>query len=309
MKLTVALPTWNNADIAWLAMEGLIRQKNSPDWELLILECASNNQAGAEFFQSYWPKLQKAGCKRMVYEYRDKRMALNEKWLRLAEIAQGEIFCLQGSDDYPHPERNAKAYEANADWYDCRYYYQYHIALEKLIEYDNKQTDANEPKEWKTGFNMAIRTELVKKIKFIKAVRSGVDFWLFENVKPKNRYVDQEKYKGVSTTGLNSISSRRYKYFLKPEHPFYETYESLTSLRIPKSVIKDLKEIKDKAIIDKQKYNTEPVLVRFTKKINGRQPGTVQNVPAHSLDYFFLRDSIELAYPVSNKQNNFELCI
>lgn len=309
MKLTVALPTWNNADIVWLAMEGLIRQKNSPDWELVILECVSNNQAGSEFFKSYWPRLQKAGCKRLVYEFSNKRLPLNQKWLRLAEIAQGEIFCLQGSDDYPHPDRNAKAYEANADWYDCRYYYQYHIAMEKLIEYDNKQTDANIPKDWKTGFNMAIRTELIRQIKFTKAIRSGVDFWLFENVKPQNRFVDQTKYKGVSTSGLNTISTKRYKYFKTPEHPFYETAESLTSLRIPKPIIKQLRELKGSAIIDRPKYDTSPVLVKFTKAINGRQPGAIQSIPAHSVDYFFLRDSIELAYPKSNNDKSFELCI
>jgi glycosyltransferase involved in cell wall biosynthesis len=311
--ITVALPTWNNKEIIFLAMEGLIRQKNSPKWELLILECISPNEVGGDYFKTYWDKLQKAGCVRMNYMYSRKRMPLNQKWIALAKASdpKSTVFCLQASDDYAHNERNLKAYEAikaGADWYDCRKYWQYHIALEKMILYDNNQTDAKEPQEWKTGFNMAIRTDLVRAIESTKYVRKGVDFWLFETINKKTRFVDQELYNGLSTTGLNTISNKRYDYFLNPRYPFAASQVTPEDLKIPKSVLKQLYSLKDKAIIDREPEDNTPVFVEFTKKINGKLPGHKQWIPRHALSYFLLRDAINIVYH-SNTQKDFEICM
>jgi hypothetical protein len=310
--ITVALPTWNNKEIIFLAMEGLIRQKNSPEWELLILECIAPHEVGAEYFKTYWDKLQKAGCVRMKYMYSRKRMPLNQKWMRLAQEADNNstVFCLQASDDYPHAERNLKAYGAirnGADWYDCRKYYQYHIALDKMILYDNNQTDAMKPQEWKTGFNMAIRTDLVRKIQSSKYVRKGVDFWLFENIDKKTRYVDQELYNGLSTTGMNTISDKRYDYFINPRYPFSASETKPEDLKIPKTVLKKLYELKDVAIIDREKIDDTPVFVEFTKAINGKLPGHKQFIPRHALNFFLIRDAINIVYH-NNTQKEFELC-
>ena len=309
--ITVALPTWNNKDIVWLAMEGLVRQKNSPDWELLILECRSLNEAGADFFRSYWPKLQKAGCVRMKYVFCETRMPLNQKWLKMAQEAhpESEMFLLQASDDYPHPERNEQAAKHNVGWYDCRSYYSYHIGLDKLILFDNQQTDANKPTEWKTGFNIAIRTDLVRNIESTQIVRKGVDTWLFNNMKPKTRYVDQTLYNGLSTTGLNSISDKRYKYFVDTKHPFYQTETKPENLKIPKSILKRLYNLRPKSAISQPRLDYTQIYVEFTKKLNGRQPGHRQYIPAHAVDYFLLRNAIRVIYHKGEPQKDFELCI
>jgi hypothetical protein len=308
--ITVALPTWNNKDIVWLTMEGLIRQKNSPEWELIILECRSENESGSEFFQSYWPKLQKVGCVRMKYMYSLKRLPLNLKWVAMAQQAScnSEMFLLQGSDDYPHPTRNEQAAKHNVDWYDCRKYYQYHIALEKMIAYDNGQTEPMEPKEWKTGFNMAIKTDLVRNIQTTKYVRKGVDFWLFTTAGAKSRFVDQEIYNGLSTTGLNTISNKRYQFFLEPKHPFQATDIKPEDLKIPKTVLKRLYELKDKAVIDQERLDNREILVKFTKPLNGRLPGHKQYIPVHAMNYFLIRDAIEVIYHDREPQKDFDIC-
>lgn len=310
--ITVALPTWNNKEIIFLALEGLIRQKQSPNWELIVLECASQNEVGAEYFKSYWTKLQKTGCVRMKYMYSETRMPLNQKWLQLAKEASPEsvTFCLQASDDYPHPERNLKAHEAiisGADWYDCRSYYQYHIALEKMIFYDNGQTTDQDVKEWKTGFNMAFRTEKIRNIDSTKYVRRGVDFWLLNQMQKVKRYVDQNVYSGISTTGMNTISDNRYQYFENPRYPFFETNKKPEDMKVPKTVLKQMYKLKDIAIIDKPKIDNDPVRVEFTKAINGRQVGHKTTIPAHAVPYFQIRNAIKLINN-NQKQEEFELC-
>lgn len=313
--ITVALPTWGNKDIVFLAMEGLIRQKDSPPWELLVLECRSANEAGTTFFESYWDKLQKAGCIRLQYEYSKKHMPLNQKWLTMAHQAscESEAFLLQGADDYPHPERNKTAGEAIAaghDWYDCRYYYQYHIALDKMIMYDNGQEDAGSPGIWKTGFNMAMKTQRVRDIVSNKYVRKGVDFWLFDNTNTKSRYVDQTKYKGVSTTGLNTISNKRFKFFHDTIPPFYDTDETLDSMGLPKKIVKQIRELSKIAVVNKTDLrNNDPVFVEFKKKINGMVPGHRKHIPRYAVNYFMIRDAIEIIFHDEPNQKNLELCL
>lgn len=305
--ITVALPTWNNKDIVWLAMEGLIRQKDSPDWELLILECRSENEAGSEFFENYWPRLQKAGCVRIKYMFSETRMALNQKWLKMAREAHPEsrMFLLQGSDDYPHPDRNYQASIHDVDWYDCRYYYQYHVALDKLLLFDNEQLEASDPKNWKTGFNMAIRTEKVRNIKSDKWVKKGVDFWLMDTAGTQTRHVDQNIYKGVSTTGLNTISNKRFRYFVEARYPFKETDVKVDELA-PKPVVRKLKELKELAIVDQVRFDSRKVKVTFKKAVNGRPKGYKTTLPVHALNYYLLLDAIHIDYRNKPLQKEFE---
>lgn len=293
-------------------MEGLIRQKQSPEWELIVLECISFNEVGGDYFKNYWPKLKKAGCVRLKYIYSKTRLPLNQKWLQLAKAADQKsvTFCLQASDDYPHAERNQKAHEAimaGADWYDCRSYYQYHIGLDKMIYYNNGQTGEQDVKEWKTGFNIALRTEKIRNIQSKKYVRSGVDFWLLTQMGEVKRYVDQNDYTGLSTTGMNTISTKRYDYFMNPRYPFYETDKTPDDMKVPKAVLKKLYELKPLAVIDKVKIDNELILVEFTKSINGRLPGHRTMIPRHSLPYFQIRDAIKIIYH-DNKQEEYELC-
>ena len=50
-------------------------------------------------------------------------------------------------------------------------------------------------------------------------------------------------------------------------------------------------------------------MVEFIKKINGKQPGHRQKIPAHAVDYFLLRNAIKVIYHGNETQKDFELCI
>lgn len=305
--VTVALPTYANKQVIHLALEGLTKQKTSEPWELIVYECSSLNEAGRETVEPYWPKLKKSGCVRLLYMYSQTRKPLNRKWVEMAQRAEGSVFCLQGSDDYPHPERNQIAYDAinsGFDWYDCRYYYQYHLIKQKLIQFDNHQTNENIKTDWKTGFNMAMKTEAVANIKVQKDLRSGIDFWLMENIDTRKRHIDQKHYRGVSTTGMNTISLRRVSYFDNPIFPFAPTEKTIYSIGMPKKAIDLITDLRKEAITNQRENQKYKVI--FTRSVHGRQVGQVQVLDYNAMNHFWMRSSIEIVRE-QPYQTEFEL--
>ena len=299
--LTVAFPTYSNQQIIHIALEGLCRQKDSPDWELIILECSSMNEVGGKVIKQYAERLKKANCKKIKYIYSQKKLALNHKWIEIAKNAEGEVFCLQASDDYPHPERNKLAYEAiaekNNDWYDCSRYYSYHIGLNKLVLFNNFES-----KEWKTGFDISVKTEAVKNIKPGKELKSGVDFWLYENIKPEKKQRDNKLYRGVSTTGLNTVSLRRERYFQKTTFPFQPTSTRLETINLPKSSVELIKSMKQHIDINKKPIWT----VKFKKQFHGRHKGQILKVNYNTMNHLFMHHAIDV---IRDKpfEENFEI--
>lgn len=231
VKLSVLMPTYNNKDIVWLAMEGLCTQVDSPEWELLIYECG--NDCGVEHFKQWSDRLLKANCKLVRYLNSKERQPLSLKWVKMIQEAKGELVALQGSDDYAHPERNRLAVETDADWYDCRYYYQYHVKMKKLIQYAGRE------RPHKTGFNMCIRRNLLLNLPLEEKHRL-IDGWLFQHAKPQKVVQDQSIFNGVSTTGMNTISVHRDDYFNDVKPPFRTTTENLNTIGIPDYIAKRL---------------------------------------------------------------------
>ena len=231
--LTVALPTWNNRNIVWLAMEGLCNQQPC-EWELIVMECVSPDVLGEAFFQSYSDRLRATGCKRVLYLYSDTRLPLSQKWKRMAKKAKGDYFALQGSDDYPHPSRNVDVLNAKADWYDMQKYYHFDVNLKKLIFYDNLGIG--------TGFNMAIRTKLLKRLPK-EDVSIGVDGYLYKHTRPEKIVRDERIVPGVSTNGANSISIKRIRFYEDTQPPFYPTSKTINDIGLPDEVVTKLIEI------------------------------------------------------------------
>jgi hypothetical protein len=121
--ITVALPTWNNRKIIWLALEGLCRQKTDVEWELIVMECFSPNIVGEGWIREhYGRRLADAGCQKIKYLFNHNRLPLSAKWREMGKLARGVYFTLQGSDDYPHPERLQQTWDAGADWQSARSY-------------------------------------------------------------------------------------------------------------------------------------------------------------------------------------------
>lgn len=240
--ITVALPTWNNKRILWLPMEGLCRQQTTIPWELIVMECASKNEATEAFFRAYEPRLKKAGCVSINYIYSPERLPLSQKWRRMASEAKGKFFCLQASDDYPHPTRNQDAWNANADWFDCNRYFHYDVIGHRMIIYNGGQSNDTPRELWRTGFNMVIRTRLLRHLPD-EDIFSSVDGWLLRSSNPKNRFVDDRLLPGVSTNGMNTISEKRIRFYVSPTPPFYKTESTLKTIGIPPDIAERLTSI------------------------------------------------------------------
>lgn len=237
--ITVALPTWRNREILWLPLEGLCRQVTTVPWELIVYECASDNEAGEHYVCQYIDRLKNAGCVKIIYMYSRERLLLSRKWKDMAAKASGKLFCLQGSDDYPHPTRNQDAWDANADWHDCKKYYSFDINSKVLIEWDGRQKKTTPRSAWRSGFNMTIRTSLFKNLPD-RDVGRGVDGYLMANLGIKTKYLDTRTHSGVGTSGANTISYNRLRFYQNITPPFYPTDRTIHTIGLPNVIAEKL---------------------------------------------------------------------
>lgn len=242
MLATVALPIYNNKDICWLALEGLARQENSGDWELIACEEQNGNHCGVELFEEYKERLFKAGCKRIVYlPVIEGRFFLSDKWKYIAQFAKGEIFLLQGSDDYSDPRRiyeSKKAYNEGYDWFHVPRFYVY-LKNYGVYEYndDNKYLCVGTCKGTKTEYVKRCDNQQVKK---------GVDGWMLKNVvrmrgeEFKVKHIAYDEYKGMGTTGFNTISLHRDMHMMGLMYPYKKMDKELIDI-LPLKVALKLK--------------------------------------------------------------------
>lgn len=181
--ITVGLPMYNSNQIAWLALEGLCGQKTEANWELIICEEVNENSCDVNFIKKYRDRLIKAGCVRIKYIRLESWVNLPTKWRLIANEASesSKFLVLQGSDDYSDSERLERSYTAivknSYDWYDEQFGYFYDLALKQLIEFDKELIQSD---SWRTGVNMAIRIDLVKKLPETDITR-GVDTFLYSH--------------------------------------------------------------------------------------------------------------------------------
>lgn len=242
MLATVALPVYNNRDICWLALEGLCRQKDPGDWELIICEENNGGHCGVEFFDGYKERLFDAGCTRVIYiPVKSGRFYLSEKWLYMAKLAKGEVFLLQGSDDYPDARRVQLAKQAVAEGYDWFSYNRFYCYLKGHGVYEYHDWDNH----LHTGIDKGTRTEYLLKTK-PRQLRSGVDSWLLHSVhrivkdiRVKQITVD---YTGVSTTGFNTITRQREFPIYAKMYPYGSTEKKLQDI-LPPEVAEKLEKL------------------------------------------------------------------
>ena len=233
--VSVGTPTWNNKEIFWLSIESLCRQKTDYKWEYIVNECPSENQVGEEGLRKYESRLKEAGCVRIVYINNGQRAMLSTKWKQIAAAAAGEVLILHDSDDYTHPERIQKTMELIGDkpWYDTRYAWHYLMGDKKMMLFDYQITK----NRWKTGFNIAIRTDVLRSIPDSKK-NKGMHKWMCEYVKDK--YIDEKNYACFATTGANTVSLNRRRHFASPQPPFLRTNKTIHDIGIPEDVIDKL---------------------------------------------------------------------
>lgn len=242
MIATVALPIYNNKDICWLALEGLSRQENAGEWELIACEEQNGNHCGVELFEEYKERLFKAGCIRIVYiPVIEGRFYLSEKWKFMAKMAKGEIFLLQGSDDYSDPRRifeAKKAFNEGFDWFHCPRFYVY-LKGNNVYEYfdSNGNVMVGTCKGTLTKYVLRCDDQQVKK---------GVDGWMLKNVvrqrgeKFRVKHIKYDEYRGMGTTGFNTISLNRDMHMVGLMYPYQLANKELSDI-LPLEVAQKLK--------------------------------------------------------------------
>jgi glycosyltransferase involved in cell wall biosynthesis len=277
--VTVGTPTWNNGDIFWISIESLCRQRTSFPWEYIVHECPSPNPVGEAFIMKYKDRLVHAGCVRIQYINQGKRLDLSTKWKQIADAARGEILVMHDSDDYTHPLRIERTMELIGDkpWYDTRYAWHYSIPLNKLILYDYQITK----KRWKTGFNIALRTDILRHIPDPHK-NAGMHRWMVDYVNDK--IVDSTKYPCVATTGMNTVSLSRTRQFNHPSPPFVKTEHTIKDIGLPEDIVTALVKNKTVTALDIQRAG-EKVEVIFTKDYcRLYKKGDVKRIPRQAYD-------------------------
>lgn len=305
IQTTVGLPVWNSKSIAFVAMEGLIRQQGcvNPEskeiiheWELIIAEEQIGEFCGQEFFNEYAERLRSVGCTRVIYLALDKWLPLPQKWRLIAQNAtySSEYFILQAADCYPEPMRiinTALTFEeTGADWVQNQKGLFYWVDTGATVLYNGAKI--NRPHN--TDLNMATRTKYVR-VAEDDSRKSGIDHWLYIQVNGAKRRLSggalqgvisaynkkSDFSKGLDTHGLNNISMKRHLMFLQPKDQFsytelkpqnaidIETWERLSKLKRYTLEQAASLAINDKSICEPIKFST-PLDKNLIEKLHSK---------------------------------------
>ncbi|MHC4634332.1 MAG: glycosyltransferase [Planctomycetota bacterium] len=233
MKLTVAVPVWNNKDVAWLCMESLRRQRGVDfDWELIIFEEQHDQQLGELYFFNNGPSV------KTTYITREEKLSLGRKWYALINAAhpdsEGMVFC--DADDYCHPyvlRDTRDAFLAGHDWFSHTNGYFYDFNTKKIIQYSSRK---------RPGIRLSARMDIAKKLPDRTKPRL-IHAWFQAHMKPQNILYSNNNHweEGLFTHGHNSISNRD-KYFERPRSPYRSTEKCLEDI-VPPDVATRIKAI------------------------------------------------------------------
>ena len=228
--ITVAFPVWNSKEIAWLPMEGLCRQQVSERWELLICEEVHNTQCGFEFFEGYWDRLKDVGCVRLRYFELQEWINLPGKWKFMANEAAGDVYCLQAADCYPDKERLSRARQGlkDAHWTQDERGHFFRVGVNKMILWVQPKSGP-----FRTGVNMAIRTELIKDLP-ATSLNRGIDHYMLNHIDKKvggtKIHTNPGEFGSLDVDGVNNISTTRAIYFSHIIPPFVKATKTLNDI-------------------------------------------------------------------------------
>lgn len=237
--VSVGLPCLN-APIAWLAMEGLVAQKCTVPWELIVYEDADSPN-GEDFFYNYLDRLE--NCEQIIYIYSEQRISLSLKWRQMADyMALNSLgLLLQAADCYSEPQRIQLTYEKlkhGFDWVHSKQGYFLNINTGQTMWFSMKSGTL-------TGLNMAISKAALKLLPK-EDLYSGVDHWLFTRAQQLKKdfthtfYESPDWKKGVDTDGENRVSIARRKMYASPTQPFFRLRLKASDI-LPREIVERLK--------------------------------------------------------------------
>jgi hypothetical protein len=230
IQLSVIIPMFNAAEIAWLPMESLIRQKEVPcEWEIVTVEEQNGKQFGEARLMKYMGALQKVGCSRVSYLPLREWVPLSQKWRLMSKLssAGSEVTVFQAADNFLHPYGVHDAFEyvakKGADWIAQSKMPWWFLTTGGIFLADSAKAIDRFGKVHPAGLWFSARAGLVKQLPFSTKAK-GVDRWLVTEIgdiagrdgkKFRNeRYpADNDHWKlSFGTHGLNTISRKREEY-------------------------------------------------------------------------------------------------
>ena len=190
IKLTVGL---KSGELAWLALESLIRQKTNFKWELLIAE--QSNRSQIDLYKSYIPKLKKANCVQIrVIPV----IKASQKTFEQHQCSTSKVLVIHNHDTFSHSTRLQESLDIKHQIVYTDYQLTYSPSKKQFIQQTDRLNYAYNPKLTgskstvnKDGFVVRKTTapylfrddkledkvpELVQKINTIKDVYSTVHF-------------------------------------------------------------------------------------------------------------------------------------
>jgi len=294
--LSVALPLYRMKPIAWLAFEGLCRQEDAGDWELIILEEVEGS-CGEEYVNLYTDGLVAAGCKTVKFYRYHEHVRLLEKWIRSSQLMDVRSLgmLLQAGDDYSQKFRLRDTRKVFLDGYS---WYQENTALSyNIIQQTSALLDVNDYEIFKTGESKAISADFARAITDNGAIR-GIDHYLHSIVANGggNIYATNPENLSMNTYGFNHLSTYRGHFvdMLKP--PFYRSYTTLEQV-----VGSDIAERLRNLQVEVQ--NKDNMKIKMTTNRNVYKSGQIYDVPEEVGVLFVLENSAE---PVEVKEKMVE---
>jgi len=220
IQLTVGLPLFRAKYIAWLALEGLIRQKGiNFEWEIVIIEETNNSEVfGIDRINEYRERLEDVGCVNINYQSLDNWIPMAEKFKLMGEEVKGKIYAGNADDYYPSPYR-LKSH------YDALIHGKYDLFLPRRVIYYSIAEDIAYMRNMDKSHRVddvegrAVRAEFMRGLD-PKGRKKGCDKWMHMSFITKARHKynrqiriikdesDNWKY-GLSTFGFNNISIDR----------------------------------------------------------------------------------------------------
>jgi len=246
IELSVGVPLFRAKYIGWLCFEGLLRQRKIDfEWEIVVIEEENQECMGREV-GGYSKPLRKVGCVRISYSPLKKWIPLAKKYRLMTDMCSpsSRIIAHNSADDLNGPlwlhEVHKVFKDPKVDWFKQSKSIHYNIKTGDTVLFDitdmPQRTDC---------IGRAIRLDLLRELPESKK-RKNCDKWLFQAINEKREirfHIDKSNNwkHGLSTWGLNNISSTSADRFKSGDPPWYECPINIKKT-IPPVILKRLVE-------------------------------------------------------------------
>lgn len=199
---------------------------------------------GKNALMEFEPRLAKAGCKQIKYIPLQNKIPLSQKWVKIANEAEGDSFALCASDDYSPPNRFQLSHEKLSDgynWFDLKKTLFLNLMDFTTATYIN-QADKD------TGVTMSTKTSVVKNLKGPPWPSSGIDSWMRTNGAPEPYFQYTENLLGLETDGANKINFDRRNHYpdkktrVRYVSPYFPPEQKVEEI-LPEEIISRLKNL------------------------------------------------------------------